>query len=94
MPRTNHKIFLFFLKQTAMTETVQMVLKRLFDYSSFILAGQEDNSMEKNVQDQPSKVKKRRPLNLSNGYVRVSSCIPVLRRGFEGFFIVRVIMKK
>ena len=63
-----------------------MVLKKLFDYSSFILAGQEDNSMEKNVQDQPSKVKKRRPLNLSNGYVRVSSCIPVLRRGFEGFF--------
>jgi len=31
-------------------------------------AGQEDNSMEKNVEDQPSKVKKRRPLNLSSGY--------------------------
>lgn len=63
-----------------------MVLKKLFDYSSFILAGQEDNSMDKNVQDQPSKVKKRRPLNLSNGYVRVSSCIPVLLRDFAGFF--------
>lgn len=64
----------------------------LFDYSSFILAGQEDNSMEKNVEDQPSKVKKRRPLNLSNGYVRVSSCIPVFCVLL--FFTIRGIMKK
>ena len=37
------------------------------------------------MEDHPSKVKKRRPLNLSNGYVRVSSFIPVLLRDFAGF---------
>lgn len=41
--------------------------------------------MEKNVEDQQSKIKKRKPLNPSNGCVSASSCIPVLLRDVAGF---------